>query len=184
MADDVINTPPVVSDDYAAPELFRECELFLYREARLLDTERWQQWLDEMVDPVIRYYVFSRQLRFRKEKRYAQPDEIAMYDENYEFLRARVSQFYSGNYWRVDPPERYRHIVNNVEAFVTGKADEVRVRSNVFAQRARRAYEVDQFVYCREDVLVRRACGRLKLLSRQIDYDERCVSGRNLVMLL
>lgn len=170
--------------DYAPQELFREAELFLYREARLLDTERLSEWLKELVDPSIRYRVISRELRYRKDKRYNAPAEVFIYDDDYTFLKTRVDQFHNGMQWRVDPPERYRRLVTNIEVFETGKKDEYAVRSNCLAVRSRRAYEIDQFIYCREDVVRRCPIGTLRLVQRRIDFDERSVAGRNMVMLL
>lgn len=130
--------------DYAPLELWREVELFLYREARLLDTERLSDWLKDIVDPTIRYVITSRELRYRKDKRYTAPAEVFIYDDDYGYLQARVDQFHSGMQWRVDPPERYRRLVTNIEVFDTGNPDEFAVRSNCLAQRMRRAYEQDQ----------------------------------------
>ena len=41
----------------------REVERLLYREARLLDTEQFSEWLEQVIDPAIRYVVVSRELR-------------------------------------------------------------------------------------------------------------------------
>lgn len=171
-------------EDYASDDVCKEVVRLLHREARLLDTERLSDWLEQIVDPSIRYLVVSRQLRYRKDKRYDAPADAFLYDDDYGYLKARVDQFHSGMQWRVDPPERYRHLVTNIEVFATGTAEEYAVRSNCLAQRSRRAYEIDQFVYCREDVVRRGADGRLKLVLRRIDFDERSVSGRNMVMIL
>lgn len=170
------------SPQYAPDEVWREVERFLYREARLLDTECLRQWLEEMVDQSVRYLLVSRELRYRRERRYQQAAEAFIYDDDYGFLETRVNQFYSGTQWRADPAERYRRLVTNIEVFLGVRPDELLVRSNCFAQRARRAYEIDTFVYCRDDVLVRDAAGGLKLKSRRIDFDERSVSGRNMAM--
>ncbi|MGB1560988.1 MAG: aromatic-ring-hydroxylating dioxygenase subunit beta [Sinimarinibacterium flocculans] len=174
----------VPQEQYAPDAIWREAERLLYREARLLDTERLSDWLEQIVDPTVRYMVVSRELRFRKEKRYGQPAEVFMYDDDYDFLKARVEQFHSGMQWRVDPPERYRRLVTNIEVFETGKDGEFAARSNCLAVRTRRAYEIDQFVYCREDLLRRCPFGKLRLVQRRIDFDERSVAGRNLVMIL
>lgn len=172
------------AEEYAPLESWREIELFLYREARLLDTERLADWLKDIVDPAIRYIITSRELRYRKDRRYAQPADVFLYDDNYEFLKTRVDQFHSGMQWRVDPPERYRRLITNIEVFQTASKDEFAVRSNCLAVRSRRAYEIDQFVYCREDRVRRCPLGRLRLCERRIDFDERSVAGRNMIMIL
>jgi naphthalene 1,2-dioxygenase subunit beta len=162
----------------------RAVERLLYLEARLLDSEQFSGWLEQVLDPAIRYVVVSRQLRYRKERRYAAPAEMFMFNDDFTFLKARVEQFNSGMQWRTDPPERFRRLVTNIEAFLTGNPSELAVRSNVLIQRSRRAYEIDQFTYCREDLLRRDSAGGLRLVQRRVDFDERSVSGRNLLVFL
>jgi naphthalene 1,2-dioxygenase subunit beta len=162
----------------------REVERLLHREARLLDTEQFSEWLEQIVDPGIRYVVVSRELRYRKERRYNAPDEMFIFNDDFTFLKARVDQFNSGMQWRTDPQERYRRLVTNTEVFLTGKKGEFVVRSNLLAQRSRRAYEIDQFVCCREDLVRRDSAGTLRLVQRRIDFDERSVAGRNMLLFL
>lgn len=162
----------------------REVERLLHREARLLDTEQFSEWLEKVLDPTIRYVVVSRELRYRKERRYGAPAEMFIFNDDFTFLKARIDQFSSGMQWRTDPPERYRRLVTNIEVFLTGKPDEFVVRSNLLAQRSRRAYEIDQFTCCREDVVRRCPAGTLRLVQRRIDFDERSVAGRNLLLFL
>lgn len=162
----------------------REVERLLHREARLLDTEQFSEWLEQVLDPTIRYVVVSRELRYRKERRYDAPVEMFIFNDDFTFLKARVDQFNSGMQWRTDPPERYRRLVTNIEVFLTGKPRELVVRSNLLTQRSRRAYEIDQFTCCREDLVRRCPAGTLRLVQRRIDFDERSVSGRNLLLFL
>lgn len=162
----------------------REVERLMNREARLLDTEQFSEWLEQVLDPTIRYVVVSRELRYRKERRYEAPAEMFLFNDDYVFLKARVDQFDSGMQWRTDPPERYRRLVTNIEVFRTGGKDEFAVRSNLLAQRARRAYEIDQFVCCREDLVRRCPAGTLRIVQRRIDFDERSIAGRNMLIFL
>lgn len=162
----------------------REVERLMHREARLLDTEQFSEWLEQVLDPTIRYVVVSRELRYRKERRYQAPAEVFLFNDDYGFLKARVDQFYSGMQWRTDPPERYRRLVTNLEVFDTGRAGEFAVRTNLLAQRSRRAYEIDHFVCCREDLVRRCPAGTLRIVQRCVDFDERSVAGRNMVLFL
>ncbi|TDU31621.1 naphthalene 1,2-dioxygenase subunit beta [Panacagrimonas perspica] len=162
----------------------REVERLLHREARLLDTEQFSEWLEQVLDPGIRYVVASRELRYRKERRYNAPSEMFIFNDDFTFLKARVDQFNSGMQWRTDPPERYRRLVTNIEVFLTGRNDERLVRSNVLVQRSRRAYEIDQFTCCREDRVRRCSAGSLRLVDRRVDFDERSIAGRNLLLFL
>lgn len=185
-----LSDPDTAPEDFgpygelASDALCREAERWLHREARLLDTEQFDTWLLEMVHPEVRYLIESREQRFRKERRYRQVATVPIFDDNYAFLQTRVTQCSSGMYWRMDPPEHYRRLVTNVEAFETGRDDRLAVRSNCLATRTRRVYEIDTFIYCREDLLARSDAGQWQLLQRHIEMDERCVSGRNMVMLL
>lgn len=181
----IAERPASAEAHVAAPEQLRaEAEAFLYREARLLDSEQLREWLGGMIDPDIRYQVWSRQLRLRKDRRAAGPAEVYIYDDDYRVLEMRVQQFESGMQWRTDPPERLRHLVSNVEAFHGEREGEYRVYSNCLVTRNRRVYEESTFVYGREDVLRRDAEGRLRLLRRLVDYDQRFIEGRNLLFFL
>ena len=137
-----------------------------------------------MVSSDIRYVVTSTQLRSRKERRYTQPDKVYLYDDNYGHLGVRVAQFHDPQHWRVNPPEKYVRIISNIEAFATAVESEIYVRSNCQVARARRSYEVDHFFYAREDILLKDTAGKLTLLKRNIDYPERSVQGRNMLILL
>ena len=45
-------------------------------------------------------------------------------------------------------------------------------------------YEQMSYAYGREDILRRGADGKLRLLSRVIDFEERFVRGKNLLFIL
>lgn len=187
MTDQVVTVASSASADapLAPDDIHRAVERFLYREARLLDTERLRDWLDQMIDPAIRYTVVSRQLRARRDRRYtAQPDAVYIYDDDYGFLKARVEQTYSPMEWRLDPPERYRRLITNVEVFETDDTKCYEVRSYCHATRARRGLEVDTFVCCRNDKIQRGTEGAFSILTRFIELDERSILGRNLALFL
>lgn len=159
-------------------------ERFLFREARLLNGEDQRTWLTDMVDPDVRYRVFSRELRLRKDRQASGSNRAFIYDEGFSELDARVRQFESGMQWRVDPPERMRYFVSNIEAYAGRTENEFLVFSNCLAIRNRRVYEESHFVYGRQDVLRLDRTGSLRLLSREVDYDQRYIEGRNLLFFL
>lgn len=158
-----------------------EAEAFLFLEARLLGTGQQRAWLNEMVHPEVTYRVSSRQLRSSKDKRYAQPDQVFHFDDDYAALDKRVAQTESGLQWRSDPPETLLYIVSNLEVFDDGHPGDLRVYSNVLMIRDRRVYESDQFHYRRDDVLRRGEDGVLRLFSRSVVYGQRFVQGKNLL---
>src|SRR4051794_41785061 len=109
-------------------DLIREIEQFLYREARLLDSRRFHEWLELFTDDV-RYWMAGRTNRYPKSSkaiaildldRYVEDDrnaddELAILDESKETLTARVARLDTGMAWAEDPPSRTRHFVNNIE---------------------------------------------------------------------
>lgn len=168
----------------AGQPLRAEVEAFLHLEARLLGSGRQRAWLTEMVHPEVRYQVSSRQLRSSKDKRYAQPDEVFHFDDDYAALDRRIAQTESGLQWRADPPETLLYFVSNIEAFETDRPGDLQVYSNCLMIRDRRVYESDQYHYRREDVLRRNAAGALQLVSRKVVYGQRFVQGKNLLFFL
>jgi len=181
MIDSAIDVQPMkpISSD-----LHHSIEQFLFREARLLDTDQQRTWLQTMVHPNIRYKVFSRQLRNRKDQNAPGPDRVHIFDDDLGMLDKRVRQFETGMQWRSDPPERLRHLISNVEGYMGEEQNQYRIFSNCLVFRNRRVHEESHFIYGRYDVLESDANGSMRLLSREIDYDQRFVEGRNLLFFL
>lgn len=167
-----------------AIDVHHEIEQFLYREARMLDSERLREWLDTVVDPGIHYQMVMSQERFRKDKSPPEAREVMAYDDDHAALDMRVRQFETGIQTMLDPPQRMRRFVSNVEAYHLDNEDGYRVFSYGTATRFRRLYEHEQVIFGREDVLMRGEGGRLRLLSRRIDLDERVIRNKNLLFFL
>src|SRR3984885_850515 len=109
-------------------DVLREVEQFLYREARLLDERRFNEWLALLTDD-IHYWVGARSNRYpRRSKaisildpeRYVEDDmpkadELAILDEDRQTLGMRVERLDTGMAWAEDPPSRTRHLITNIE---------------------------------------------------------------------
>jgi 3-phenylpropionate/cinnamic acid dioxygenase small subunit len=172
------------------PDLIREVERFLYREARLLDARRFRDWLALFTDDV-RYWMASRSNRYPKSskaiaildpERYveddtAREDELAILDETKETLAARVARLDTGMAWAEDPPSRTRHFIANVEV-EAGAAEEITVYSNFLVYRSRAGSEEDFYVGAREDVL-RRVGGGWKIARRRLVLDQNVLAAKN-----
>jgi 3-phenylpropionate/cinnamic acid dioxygenase small subunit len=165
-------------------ELHHEIEQFLYREARMLDGERLRDWLETVVDPQIRYQMVIREERFRKDRSSAGAKEVMPYDDDHKALDLRVRQFETGLQTMLDPPQRMRRVVVNIEAYHLDRQGEYLVLSYGMAFRFRRLYEHEQTVYAREDILRKGQDGGFRLLSRRIDLGERVVRNKNLLFFL
>src|SRR5208337_1905717 len=95
----------------------REIEQFLYREARLLDEGRFDEWLDLFTADAV-YWLPAGQGDTHPDRQVS-----IIYDTRQEMER-RVARLQSGYAHAQDPPSRTHRIVSNVElsAFDTGDA--------------------------------------------------------------
>lgn len=160
-------------------EIYIEVQQALFKETRMLREERWREWLETMVEKDIVYLAIVSQLRYRKDNRYTGVKDVPSLDENWAGLDRRVAQMESGLQWTTDPAERIRHFITNLEVFEGKNPNEYVVYSNCQTVRNRRVYEEMTYCYGRNDVWRRGADGKLRLCRREVDVDERFVSGKN-----
>ncbi|HEX3536017.1 MAG TPA: 3-phenylpropionate/cinnamic acid dioxygenase subunit beta [Stellaceae bacterium] len=172
-------------------DLLQEVEQFLYREARLLDTRRFHEWLDLFTDDV-RYWMAARSNRYPKSSkaiaildldRYSEDDrgredELAILDESKQTLNGRVARLETGMAWAEDPPSRTRHMISNIEIEPSDSATEITVYSNFIVYRSRGESEQDFYVGAREDRL-RRVDGAWQIARRKLTLDQNVLSAKN-----
>jgi|tagenome__1003787_1003787.scaffolds.fasta_scaffold20943892_3 3-phenylpropionate/cinnamic acid dioxygenase small subunit len=173
-------------------DLIREVEQFLYREARLLDSRRFHEWLELFTDDV-RYWMAGRSNRYPKSSkaitildldRYVEDDvgredELALLDESKETLAARVARLDTGMAWAEDPPSRTRHVITNIEIEGDDTGSELKVYSNFIVYRSRAETEQDFYVGGREDLL-RRVDGAWKIAHRKLVLDQNVLTAKNI----
>ncbi|HEV2300771.1 MAG TPA: 3-phenylpropionate/cinnamic acid dioxygenase subunit beta [Stellaceae bacterium] len=173
-------------------DLIREVEQFLYREARLLDERRFEEWLELFTDDV-RYWMSGRASRYPRsskaiailnparyrEEDTAQAGELTLLDETKESLEGRVARLKTGMAWAEDPPSRTRHLITNVEVEDGEKAGEITVHSNFLVYRSRAEREEDFYVGARADVL-RQTAGGWKIARRRLVLDQNVLSAKNI----
>jgi 3-phenylpropionate/cinnamic acid dioxygenase small subunit len=171
--------------------VLREVEQFLYREARLLDERRFNDWLGLLADD-IRYWMAARSNRYpRRSKaiaildpdRYVEDDlprddELALLDENKQTLTSRVERLDTGMAWAEDPPSRTRHLITNIEIAPGQVPSELQVSSNFIVYRTRAETEQDFYVGTRRDLL-RRMDGEWKLAERKVILDQNVLLAKN-----
>lgn len=164
-------------------ELIHEVEQFLYREARLLDAEDYDAWLDMLAED-IHYWMPAIQNRYRRDKNpgYTEND-LALYDEDMKSLRLRVKRFKTGFAWPEDPPTRHCHVITNIEAELTDDPEEYRVFSAFVHHRSRTEQDEALMIGRREDLL-RRVEGTLKLARRKIITTQSTILAKNLSAFL
>lgn len=148
-------------------EQAREVEAFLLREARLLDDERWDDWLAGLSE-AIHYWMPGIENRRREDRSGPYKlEHMAFFDDGLRDLQRRVARFKQPSAWAENPPTRNVHLVTNVEVFAGVEADEYIVHSCFINVRSRGLDEQHQITGRREDIIRREADG-LKLLKRKI----------------
>lgn len=159
-------------------------QAFLFREARLLDDEKFREWLGLLTED-IHYWLPIRENRFRNDRRPEPTPEnsASVYNDRYEDLDHRVARFETGLAWIEDPPARVRRLVSNVEAEYSDKEDELAVYSNILLYRNRRQDEEAWFVAARRDRL-RLVNGRWCLARRHVVFDQHVILDENLSVFL
>lgn len=175
-----------------AEEVLREVERFLYREARLLDERRFDEWLLLFAGDV-RYWMIARSNRYPRSSKAiamlnpgrniddtaAEENELALLDETKETLRGRIARLDTGMAWAEDPPSRTRHLITNIEVEPGDSTAELRVYSNFMVYRSRAETEQDFYVGARQDLL-RRVQGELKIARRKIILDQNVLLAKNI----
>lgn len=164
-------------------ELVHEVEQFLYREARILDAEQFDDWL-EMLTEDIHYWMPSIQNRYRRDKSPAHDENaMALFDEDLKSLQLRIKRFNTGVAWPEDPPTRHCHVITNIEVELTGNPNEYKVYSTFVNHRSRTEKDEDTMMGRREDLL-RRVDGALKLARRKIITTQSTILAKNLSAFL
>jgi 3-phenylpropionate/cinnamic acid dioxygenase small subunit len=155
---------------------------FLYHEAELLDTGRFDEWLDLLTEDVT-YRMPVTVTRERSDLPiYATDMEIM--SESIHSLRFRIERLKTEFAWAEDPPSRTRHMITNVTVHPRGSEGEVVAKSyfSVFWSRGIEA-KGDFFVGHREDRLVRPA-GAWRLAARDLYLDTATLSANSVTILL
>ena len=124
-------------------------EQLLYREAYLLDSGMFDDWLN-LLAPDLRYWAPVRAEVERKLEREDEANRLPLFDETKASLGLRILRLGTGLAWVAIPPTRTRRFISNIT--VVGDADGVvHVRSNFMLFRSRSFGEEWMVVGCRED---------------------------------
>ena len=165
-------------------ELIKTVEQTLYREARLLDQERYHEWVAMLADD-IHYHMPGIETRYRRDKTDQVHDltRMAYYNDNLDDLKKRLRRLETGTAWSEDPATRYTHLITNIEVIPTEREDEVLVYSNFLAYRNRNEKDQDTLIGNREDIWRKTADG-YKLAKRVIILKQNILLSKNLNVYL
>lgn len=171
-----------------------EVSRFLFREARLLDEERYDDWL-ALFTPDVHYWVPGVENRMRRDPLGSViRSHMAFFDDTFTDLSRRVARFQAPTAWAEDPATRHVHLVANIEVDVVGAerdgdplrdgddrpaAGELLVRSVLVSYRNRNHDEEDVLSARRTDV-VRRTDDGLRIARRTVVLGQSVLLSQNI----
>jgi 3-phenylpropionate/cinnamic acid dioxygenase small subunit len=163
-------------------DLYTDILQFLYREARLLDEHRFEDWVELLTDDVV-YEMPLTLTRERAEQDRVYDREMEYFAENRESLQMRIARLRTEYAWAEDPPTRTRHLVHNVEL---ERLDDGRLLArSAFVVHTNRANSTawESFVGRREDVLVHADAG-WKIARRTLFLDQAVLGIKSISIFL
>jgi 3-phenylpropionate/cinnamic acid dioxygenase small subunit len=168
-------------------ELVVDVEQFLYREARLLDERRFEEWVDLFAEDAV-YEMPTRhvpdpadQALRPVDEELASPDELYLFDEPRFMLEARVLKLRTGKAWAEEPPSRTRRLITNIEVSTGPQSEELVARSNFVLYRSRGDGDRNWLVGSRRDLL-RRSGDSFLIARRRAILDDTVVPAPNLAV--
>ena len=92
-----------------------EAEEFLYYEADLLDSRRFDEWLNLLADDIHYWMPLRRTTQAKEvEKEFTAFGGMALFDDDKTILTMRIQRLAIGRAWAEDPPSRTRRLISNV----------------------------------------------------------------------
>jgi len=176
-------------------DLISRVEQFYYREARLLDERRFQQWF-ALVDESIEYSIPARFVPQPDPDQQDTEDFLSVDREleradggrgsplrhdGYLETFARTIRPYKKNAWAESPPPRTRRFIANVE--VEPVADgEFRTCSNFQVFYSHNGAENVTYTGCRRDTL-RELDGQFRISKREVIIDWDIITGPTMALI-
>jgi benzoate/toluate 1,2-dioxygenase subunit beta len=116
----------------------RRIEAFVYREARLADENRYDEWLALWLEDAV-YWVPANKDDYDARR------HVSIIYDGWERLQDRVDRLKSGAAWSQEPRSRMRRIVSNVEVEEVRGDGVIVVRSNFVLGELRRSLQMVYF---------------------------------------
>jgi 3-phenylpropionate/cinnamic acid dioxygenase small subunit len=155
----------------------------LFEEAELLDTGRFEEWLDQFTEDAV-YQVPVRTTRERAAADCEVSSEMFHLNESLHSLKVRVARLRTEFAWAEDPPSRTRHVVSNVRVRPAEQPDEVEARSYLLVYRNRGADAGHDLLSGEREDLLRRVDGRWRIARRRVVLDQSTLGTKNLAIFL
>jgi PAH dioxygenase small subunit len=160
-------------------ELEREIQNFLYHEAELLDSGKFEQWLQLLTDDI----TYEMPVRVTRERdRSDAPSGMAHFSEDRRTLELRVKRLTTDFAWAENPPSRTRRFVSNIRLEPAAKSNELVVRSYLLVYRSRGSSTQVELISAERVDFLRNEEERWKLAKRTINVDQTVLGTQNLAI--
>jgi benzoate/toluate 1,2-dioxygenase beta subunit len=136
----------------------RAVEAFLYKEARLADEHRYDEWAALWTDDAI-YWVPANS------DDYDPREHLSIIYDDRARLQDRVDRLKSGAAWAQEPKSRMRRLISNIE-IEAADAGDITVRSNFVLGELR--YGVQTVYFAAQVHRLRPTAGELKLAGKKV----------------
>ena len=157
--------------------VYSEIVEFLYREAELLDTGRFREWLALMTDD-LSYRMPIRVTRVGR-KNSDHSNEMEIFSDDLASMRLRIDRLATDSAWAEDPPSRTRHLVSNIRVKATDSPEEVEVYSYFLVYRNRGNSPTAEIFSGERQDLLRKGNTEWRLARRTMFLDQAVVGARN-----
>ncbi len=160
-------------------ETYLALQGLLFAEARLLDNEQYEDWLDMLSDDV--HYYMPMPVRYQRDEKEnaARALDANIFNDYKDQLKLRVSRFRTGFVWAENPQNHLRHLVSNIEVFPGEIDSEWRVLSVVTVHRNRLDSEEHRMIVSRTDTW-RTEGDQVKLAERNMVFNHAVIPDSNL----
>jgi len=165
--------------------LFQEGQTFLIKEAEMLDSGLYNEWLALLTGDVF----YKIPIRITRERH--APSQFSSrswhMNEDLGSLKMRVARTYTDYNWAEDPPSRIRHFLTNFRlGEIIEKEDciEVEIKSNMLLYRSKFDSPAHDLLSGERSDLLRKKGGEWKLAGRTILLDHTTMGINSLGFFL
>jgi 3-phenylpropionate/cinnamic acid dioxygenase small subunit len=153
-----------------------DIEQFLYHEAWLLDSRKFDDWLKLYTEDAI-YWVPANEYDINPML------HVSFIYDDINRMQDRVWSVQSGVRWSQDPQSRTRHMISNVQV-LEENGNEVTITSNFVMFEIRRAIYGDRYFAGRFEHRLRREGDSWKISFKKIELINNDAPVENLVMII
>ncbi|WP_144639298.1 3-phenylpropionate/cinnamic acid dioxygenase subunit beta [Bordetella genomosp. 13] len=179
---------PALVRDARYYDLKRDVEEHLYDECELLDTRRFDLWLETLADDLVYFMPMNFNVKFGRHgsaEHTRMEKDMSWFNEGKWTLAKRAEQIMTGVHWAEEPLSRLSRLVSNVQITAIDESAasglEVDVRSRFLMYQNRCEYEEYFFAGRRYDRL-RRVGDGWQLARREIHLPQNVLLAKNLTM--